>query len=453
MKKTMHENNTLSILKGIIFENTITFSDDEIFGVEHCLIDNSGKFSRYKNSHIVEFLDCTFRKQIVINTTKKTFKFIDCHICHCQQPSKNQKILFKNCDFDKVDSPINLCGGSIEVLTLSNTTINNKFYINSDAKETTKITKLILLKIIFEKKFKLYNCEIKVSTLEKIDFNDDVDFKDTKFLNQSDFSFNGIQFHKLALFTAVTFISKVIFQKITFHDEGSFVGATFNKGTVLEDITIKKTLNFANVNGFDNETTRKGMTRETFRIIKHNFKKLNNKIDHNLFHSYELEARYNELVKNMPTFYSACLKKFFNIKNDKQEKELTACQIYWKYWSEKFIYTVHKKSSFFGTSWTLPLKYIFYVSLFTTFIFHIYSYDIFSYLSRSNFLQKIDFDLIIKALKLTLNNVVKFISIVYFDDKIKTFFKEAPWMFVIHKGALGYLYYQFIIALRKDTKN
>lgn len=57
MKKTMHENNTLSILKGIIFENTITFSDDEIFGVEHCLIDNSGKFSRYKNSHIVEFLD------------------------------------------------------------------------------------------------------------------------------------------------------------------------------------------------------------------------------------------------------------------------------------------------------------------------------------------------------------------------------------------------------------
>ena len=52
----------------------------------------------------------------------------------------------------------------------------------------------------------------------------------------------------------------------------------------------------------------------------------------------------------------------------------------------------------------------------------------------------------VRKLSKLFNEFFKYISIASFDE-----LKNKPWLFVFNKLMLGYLYYQFIIAVRKDT--
>jgi hypothetical protein len=92
----------------------------------------------------------------------------------------------------------------------------------------------------------------------------------------------------------------------------------------------------------------------------------------------------------------------------------------------------HRCSSNHSQNWLLPLFWIFVVGSLT--------YGGLTYWGVVNFAGECFF--------YQIEHIFKYISIFNFDDSLK----KLPVIFVLNKVLLGYLYYQFLTAIRKDTR-
>ena len=283
-------------------------------------------------------------------------------------------------------------------LTLKNCCFEGKFYINSqynNPSEEFKIDTLDIQDTKFHANFKLHNCEIKNFTLKDTDFEKNADFFRTKFSTNKDIIFHAINFRGLALFGDTVFKEHLLFQYVTFGGYSHFRQAEFQKGLNLEYANIEKEMNFFGIKELDEKTSIENTNQETYRIVKYQLQKVGNIIDSNKYHALELEKKRQKVC-------DFC---------DKKNRNALDC----------IVLNIHKLSSNYSANWILSLFWIFAVGL------------LFNICVTNEFLSI---------------NIFKYISLLTSKED----FSSNYLLFVLNKVILGYLYYQFVTAIRKDTR-
>ena len=345
--------------------------------------------------------------------------FNDCDFKILKIDLLTEEVIFENCNievlninnhsYSKIGKTLYINGGIIKELNIANSMITNKFYINKNRYEINsicKIGKLNIEKSVFQENFKLHNCEVKELIIDDTDFEKNADFYKSSFLSKTANCFNAINFKKLALFGETHFEGRLIFKYVTFEGMCHFNSAVLDNGLDLEYTNIKENINFYGINIKDKSNT----SQETYRIIKHNFEKLGNKIEANRYHALELTQKRIEL------------------KNDKSSD-----------WKERWVFNLHHWSSLHSTNWFRVILWILFVGALTIGFVNIH---LIIDLLLNPSLFKIEY--ISKAW----NELCQFIYIGYMEDKLK----EHPLTFLFNKISLGYLYYQFLMSVRKDTR-
>jgi hypothetical protein len=307
---------------------------------------------------------------------------------------KFKHINFVNCVFVN-DANIDL---ELESLSFDDCCLEGKCYINKqygEEKKCLKINRLSIKDTVFHANFKLHNCEVENFVLRDVDFERNADFFKTKFLTATDIVFFAVNFRGLALFGDTVFKEHVLFEYVTFEGYTHFRKAHFKKGLNLEYANIEKEMNFFGVTGLEQKQSKAKTTRETYRIIKYQLTKVGNIIDSNKFHALELAKRTEEVC----------------CKPDEGFKASADC----------IVLGLHKLSSNHSTSWPLAFFWVFLVGVLTNNAVcgTYFGQDFYKFSSLLTSLQD---------------------------------FGDDYFMFFLNKVLLGYLYYQFLTAVRKDTR-
>ncbi|MDD4854213.1 MAG: hypothetical protein PHQ22_03805 [Sulfuricurvum sp.] len=277
--------------------------------------------------------------------------------------------------------------------TVDYCTFKKYFYINDEYdhdNKKIKINQIIIENSTFENDFGIYKAEINTIKIKNVDFEALSEFNEVVF--QEEFDFREITYKGFTLFDKCIFNTKAEFEYIIFEKFTSFRGSMFNKGVTLDYTSGDKEINFFGINGLESKESKENTSRETYRIIKNNFEKIGNKIEANKYHALELDQKRRELEKNK-----------------------------WQNKLDYIVFKLHDLSSEHSTNWFLALFWIFIVSFFTN-------------IWLSN--------------ELSINCLFKYINIL---SKIEDF-GDSYLAMVFNKVSLGYLYYQFLTAVRKDTR-
>lgn len=377
-------------------ENSIQFIDQ----------DYSNKTLRITENFIQQCQNIINKNSFLSNSDKIEINFKNCKFSNIIIKEQNIKadVLF---DYDENSKNL-----EIQKFIIFGSTLGGKFYINkqySGNSQTLKINSFKLENTIFEENFKLHHTNLSEFNIEDTDFNKHADFFKSRFfkgtlledknekINKDDIGFKAINFKGLALFGDTEFSKKLIFKYVTFESFSHFRKAKLFEGLDLDYSNIQNEMNFFDVEKLDSSKAKNNTSQETFRIIKHNFNKIGNIIEANKYHSLELKKRRNQLK-----IFST---DFFNY----------------------LVFFFHWISSNHSKNWVLPILWIFAIGFFTSW-------------SLVN-----DGHTFCGAF---LSDIFKYISIINYDDCIK----RNPIIFITNKILLGYFYYQFITAIRKDTK-
>jgi len=346
-------------------------------------------------------------------------EFKNCHFCNIIIKEKviNANILF---DYDEQNTNF-----EIKKFILFGSTLNGKFYINKQYSGNDKTLTINSLKIentVFKSNFKLHKTILKEFNIEDTDFEKHADFFKSKFLkgtlredkieniNENDIGFRAINFKGLALFGDTEFNKKLFFKYVTFESFSHFRKAKLFEGLDLDYSNIQNEMNFFDVQELDTKEAKKNTSQETYRIIKHNFEKLGNKIEANKYFALELEQ------------------KKVNLKKDKQSN-----------WKDYIVFETHWLSSEFGTNWLRVLCLICLTSFMTIgFIHFTLLRELFFHpnLFKPEYIMKI---------------INEFFHYLYILNKNEILLAH-PATLLFNKLSLGYLYYQFLISIRKDTR-
>ncbi|MFT5660835.1 MAG: hypothetical protein ACI9TV_001479 [Sulfurimonas sp.] len=288
-------------------------------------------------------------------------------------------------------------------------------------------------------------------SFQKCLFCDYFELKGSQFNNL--FLFENCKLYKKATFQNIIFNGTTSFIKTTFYDNINFIHTKFEslalfnnvKGNKLnfDNTFFKDEANFLNIKNKDGKKleSKNIENRETARIIKHSFEKLDNIIEANKFYALEMEKREEELdVKNF---------------------------------AEWLVFKFHKISSNHSQDWLLPILWMFSISFFYIALFQIndmshslgdfLSYHIINVMLLLFLLH--DFKLFYKYLYLIIP--LWFVNLVSFcnfgeifntlADKINPFSimtSKDPMTFhlLLYKIIIAYLIYQFIISIRQNTR-
>jgi hypothetical protein len=345
----------------------------------------SNEINNFCTSHII-FRNSKIKNLKIVNISIRSITFENCQI---------DELVIENNIIDESDESIIIDGGKIENFNINKSEIKNNLHINHNSQNKLEIVNLNISSSIFEKDFSFYNVIIKNAEIKDCDFNSLSEFIDSKFSDK--FNFNEITYKGFTLFDNCTFNTKAEFGYIIFEKVTSFRNSIFNKGINLEYTSNDKDVNFYGVKGLDSKISKQNTSQETYRIIKNQFEKLNNKIEANKYHALEMEQHRKSVWKN-----------------------IFKCNSFFESLSDGIISLVHWISSNHSSSWIRALVWIFVVSLITS-----WSLD-----------------------SITVDNFFKYINIL---SKIEDF-KDSYIAMTLNKVSLGYLYYQFLTAVRKDTR-
>lgn len=406
-------------------------------------IDSIDNFIWHENvsfkGNIITFENISFKYEVIISANNcliyngKLFKYNDTiPNGNSGKPIQKNHIKFRDCTFNNLNiqsiseeaKKIDIIGGSIVNFKLTDCEIFAKFYINKQDSENNKkisISKLVIKNVVFHENFKLHNANVQILTVEDTDFKKHADFFQSKFekgtlqqnknahIKEGDIAFKAINFKGLALFGDTEFKSKLIFKYVTFESFSHFRKAKLFQGLDLDYSNIQNEMNFFDVQKLDEEKAKNHTSQETYRIIKHNFEKIGNKIEANKYFALELEQKKNNL--------------------EKDNKAKT---------TDYIIFQVNWLSSNFGTNWLRVLCLICITSLLTICFLHI------------ELLKQLFFHPNLFKIEYILKIIYSFFDHFYIFSTINT--SKHPVIFLFHRLTLGYLYYQFLISIRKDIR-
>lgn len=313
---------------------------------------------------------------------------------------------FNNCTFENLSLlsnvktlHIDLNFNDIKLLQFAITKIANNG-VNKISIGNTNIGQATIIDNIFKSDFIIYSSQIDSIEVRDVDFEALAEFRTVVFKNK--FDFEEISYKGLVLFDKCLFNTKAEFKYITFEKFTSFRGSVFNNGLNLDFTSCDNEINFFGISGLDKTESKKHTSQETYRIIKNNFEKIGNKIEANKYHSLELESKRRDLEKNK-----------------------------WVNMGDYIVFKLHHISSNHSTNWVLALLWIILVGFLTTIFLHLNAAK----------------ELFINPFKV-FDYLCKYIYIGNMDDELK----HNSLVFLFNKVSLGYLYYQFLTAVRKDTR-
>lgn len=400
--------------------------------------------------------DCVFCNEISINpfpeVVDNEYRYVDClfkkdiHI----KPSKQSKEifcnLFKDCNFEG-DINLNNIDFKKTVFHLSqpleNVSMNNIKERFNKVKDSFKFKNIKIKKCTFDSSFKLngfgeeyleklecYKCEfdkdwLEVSSLEVIDteFNSKFELKNRVIKN---LDFNNSNVSKI-FDMYESKIEKAHFKKNIFYDFAGFENVVFgikNKPintyvAKFEYTTFESFSNFRNTifySGLDFKNTNRdkepnflnsyinsdNTDRETFRIVKHSFDNVGNKIEANKFYSKEMNAYRREMKGKFKP-------------------------------SERFVFCMNNFISEFGTSYLKPILLL--IILFEVYIILLSYYG--GAYSLYGTIVQLDM----------LNNLAK--DFLLFSRFLKVGFEFVSLIFYIFSGIL---IWQIAVAIKRHTQ-
>ena len=390
----------------------------------------------------IVFRNCTINKLEIKSIYLQSVIFEDCNITILE--IKNNTGSRK---YDKIYNPIIINGGKITTFTIDNNEIDTKFYINSQYKDYDKpinITNLKITNTKFNNNFKLHHAIIDTIEIEDVDFEKNADFFKSELkkgvlkenikekVNNEDIGFKAINFRGLALFGDTIFKKKLIFKYVTIEGFSHFRKAQFKKGLDLDYVNIQNEMNFFDAESLDSKESKQNTSQETYRIIKHNFEKLGNKIEANRYYALELDQKRRKLETEEP-----------------------------RKWKDWIVFKLHDLSSEHSTDWLLALVWILFIASLTTLLHNSFWFIILPpviYFLSTKCNDLILFKIIVQIISFStvvaihpdieLDNIFKFMSILTKEDG----FSSNYFLMTLNKVSLGYLYYQFLMSVRKDTR-
>lgn len=380
--------------------------------IEFKRFEDKTKFSlpnRNEQFHYINFekskepiSNCVFRDKVVIRTLYGSLTFENCRFEKSLEISLDES---KDIDLSLFKLSFDDC--FIEELNINNQHFKLNFYINSDKEDKNIIKTLNIKNSIFEQDFCIYNSEIEKIEIHDCDFNSLSEFNNVTFKNE--FQFHEISYKGLTLFDKCTFECYADFEYIIFEKFTSFRGTKFNKGLVLDYTSSDNEINFFDIVVKDDILENKKTTRETYRIIKNQFEKIGNKIEANKYHALELDKRRQELETETP-----------------------------RNWKDWIVFKIHDLSSEHSTNWVRTLLWICFVGFATILSVHFdIAKDLFFHPNHFKF-------------EYLLKIWIEFWQYVNITNVDKL--KDSPFILFLNKVSLGYLYYQFLTAVRKDTR-
>lgn len=270
------------------------------FVFKNCVVDFMGKYVEFLDSVFFHFENSTINIYIEYKNSIKNLIISHKH--------------YRNCTFKQISVFTNLENIHIDLI---HTKIDN-----------LQLHRIDLLKQNLNK-IKITNSEISNFNIQNVNSEIDMFFSDiTTPKNEEnnnvqlivkDSTFNGRFILKDSSFDAIFDLENVTFNKDVSFKNLSVLGldldSAFFNGSYNVDFSELKVKN------------KENLSRSTARKIKHLLEKDSNKIEANLYHSYELKARKKEL-DNAPTFDNIL---------------------------DKIIFFFNEKTSNHGLNWVLPI--------------------------------------------------------------------------------------------------
>jgi hypothetical protein len=255
------------------------------------------------------FQECHFYEGIYFGYEKNYDSNI---FCNCEIKSI---ILASKCTFNgklfwnDVDNPYKV----INQLNMIECTFKGDFIINEVNRVKNSefiIEKLNLRDSKFKSKVKLFKCKINEASFYNTKFKDLADFYGSKFNGLyvdtllergKDYLelFEKTDFEGITVFSKSIFNCDINFKYTKFLDNTLFRESEVNYKFDLKDAIIKGNINFLDIN-CGNEVNVSN--RETARIIKDSFEQQNNIIEANKFYALEMKEREKELEFNKEPF-------------------------------------------------------------------------------------------------------------------------------------------------------
>ena len=210
------------------------------------------------------FRNCTLNEVIIKNTEIDTYLF-DFLI---EIPAQLKKLALIKCTFNKT-------------LTLG----------NIKGMKTLEFTSTV-----FNKKFALIACDCDVVVIKNTNFNDLADFHMSRFggfLLQKSIFKDFSAFEKCHFGWQGGVEQKITLNYVTFYSFINFRDAKFSQILDLRNTNRKEQPNFLDAEF--NSSALQGTDRETFRIIKHSFDAVGNKVEASKYFAHEMQAYRREL--------------------------------------------------------------------------------------------------------------------------------------------------------------
>jgi len=364
------------------------------------------------------FSDCVFKNIKFHNESEVKNKLGNIKFFNC----KFDEIKFEGIEFYKLVFKYNNWEKSynIENMIFKRCEFENDFILKPNQEEQRCITNMDFSYSKFNKSFELYNISILSKlTLDSTEFYDSATFIKSRF-------------------------DKISLENSTFEKNVLFNNAIFNTELNLENTFFKGEANFLNIKA------KNIANRETARIIKHSFEKLDNIIEANKFYALEMEKREEEL-------------------RDKNRDDYSL--------TERMIFTFHKFSSNHSQEWLLVLLWMFNLTLvFSAFKQEICFDDqwpyIFSFLSIGLLITFIECFALLEIKEkykfwffigfgfinyisygvLTCDFSLICASNTFNPFSIMTGKETLTFGILMYKVAIAYLIYQFIISIRQNTR-
>ena len=225
-------------------------------------------------------------------------------ICKYKSIYSLNEIFIKNCSFD---SSFKINGVDIDYIEKNKKDMDSyNINLSNEIKDIFSVNSLIIKETKFNKKFELKNCNVTNINFEDSNIKGIFDVYKSFFIKAR--FFKSI-FEEFAAFEYVVFgdgfiINKTDFIYVTFKDFSNFRDTNFQSGLNFSRANLKQEPNFLNV-----EVNTEYTDRETLRIIKNSFEKVNNKIEANKFFISEMKYYKinikNDIVDKIPFFYRA----------------------------------------------------------------------------------------------------------------------------------------------------
>jgi uncharacterized protein YjbI with pentapeptide repeats len=391
---------------------------------EYIDFDKPLDYEKYIFPEFQEEIDNTIGKNFYTIATDKDSKEYEVHIF------QDKNLEFKDCDFcGKIDFKKYTFSKSIKFLNcdfhnndidLSNKIFNKSLFF----KDCKNIGKLDLHGSTIEGSASFKGSEFNEVEFERVNFNTAVAFNEAKFYNDIDFKYTI--FNGLVFFQDVTIQKSLNLLSTIFKDEVNFLGIKNKDGKNLETDNIKN--------------------RETVRIIKHSFEKLDNIIEVNKFYALEMQKREEELSKE-------------------------------KNWLDLIVFKFHKISSNHSQDWLLALLWMINLTFVYTSFQFIEALDshwlfLYSFLSIGLIITSIEglayleipkdykglfcvififFNWISYSL-ITNDYTMCYASNNFNPFSIMTGKESLTFATLIYKAIITYLIYQFIISIRQNTR-